>query len=156
MIDALISGKLIKAPELKTGQSGKYYCQFLLSVSVGEDKPTIISGMALQETAEKIAKLGKGDALSVVGSLKPSQWTDKATGTLKHGLSITANASLSVYDIRKRKAKNDNPTNQDYTNNGANGSSRPKSESTVNQDYPNNGSSRPRYDHMPFNDSIPF
>ena len=38
MIDALISSKLIKSPELKTGQSGKYYCQFLLSVAIGEDK----------------------------------------------------------------------------------------------------------------------
>ena len=131
MIDALISGRLIKAPELKTGQSGKYYCQFLLSVAVGEEKPTVISGMAFQDVAEKIAKLGKGDALSVVGALKPSEWVDKATGVTKHGLSITANASLSVYDIRKRKAKNDNPTNQDYTNNGAN-------------------------DSMPFNDPLTF
>lgn len=31
MIDALISGKLIKDTELKTGQSGKAYCQFMLS-----------------------------------------------------------------------------------------------------------------------------
>jgi single-stranded DNA-binding protein len=138
MIDALITGKLIKAPELKTGQSGKYYCQFLLSVSVGEDKPTIISGMAFQETAEKIAKLGKGDALSVVGALKPSEWVDKATGVTKHGLSITANASLSAYDLKKRRPKADNPTNHDYTNNGA------------------NGSSRSRYDSMPFNDPLTF
>jgi len=138
MIDCLISGKLIKTPELKTGQSGKYYCQFLLSVAVGEDKPTIISGMAFQDVAEKIAKLGKGDALSIVGSLKPSEWVDKATGTLKHGLSITANASLSAYDLKKRRPKADNPTNQDYTNNGA------------------NGASRSRYDSKPFNDSIPF
>ena len=134
MIDALISGKLIKSPELKTGQSGKYYCQFLLSVAIGEDKPVIVSGMAFTETAEKIARLQKGDALSVVGSLKPSEWTDKATGTLKHGLSITANASLSAYDIKKRRPKAETQADQ-YTNNGANGS---------------------RYDSMPFNDSIPF
>jgi single-stranded DNA-binding protein len=131
MIDALITGKLIKAPELKTGQSGKYYTQFLLSVAVGEEKPVVVSGMAFTETAEKIAKLGKGDALSVVGALKPSEWVDKATGVTKHGLSITANASLSAYDIKKRRPKNDNPTNQDYTNNGAN-------------------------DSMPFNDPLTF
>ena len=135
MLEALITGKLIKAPELKTGQSGKYYCQFLLSVSVGEEKPTVISGMAFQETAEKIAKLGKGDALSVVGSLKSSQWADKATGVTKHGLSITANASLSAYDIKKRRPKVDNSTNQDCVNNGANGSG---------------------YDSMPFNDPLTF
>ena len=138
MLEALISGKLIKAPELKTGQSGKYYCQFLLSVSVGEDKPTIISGMAFQDVAEKIAKLQKGDALSVVGALKPSEWVDKGTGVTKHGLSITANASLSAYDIKKRRPKADNSTNQDITDNGA------------------NGSSISRYDHMPFNDPLTF
>ncbi len=109
MIDALISGKLIKAPELKTGQSGKYYTQFLLSVSVGDEKPVIVSGMAFTETAEKIAKLDKGDALSVIGSLKPSEWTDKATGVTKHGLSITVSAALSVYDIKKRRPVTENP-----------------------------------------------
>ena len=138
MLEALISGKLIKAPELKTGQSGKYYCQFLLSVSVGEDKPVVVSGMAFTETAEKIAKLGKGDALSVVGALKPNSWTDKATGTLKHGLSITANASLSAYDLKKRRQKAESADNPDYPNNGV------------------NGSSSSRYDSKPFNDSIPF
>jgi single-strand DNA-binding protein len=109
MIDALISGKLIKSPELRTGQSGKYYTQFLLSVPTGEDQPIIISGMAFQDVAEKISKLGKGDALSVAGSLKPSEWTDKATGALKHGLSITASSSLSAYDIKKRKPVTDSP-----------------------------------------------
>ena len=110
MIDALISGKLIKSPELKTGQSGKYYTQFLLSVSVGEDKPVVVSGMAFTETAEKIAKLKKGDALSIVGSLKPSQWTDKATGALKHGLSVTVSSALSAYDIKKRRPVTDSHT----------------------------------------------
>ncbi len=135
MLDALINGKLIKSPELKTGQSGKYYCQFLLSVAIGEDKPVIVSGVAFTETAEKIARLQKGDALSVVGSLKPSEWTDKATGVTKHGLSITANASLSAYDIKKRRPIAEKPANQDITNNGANSS---------------------RYDSMPFNDPLTF
>jgi single-stranded DNA-binding protein len=113
MIDALINGKLIKAPELKTGQSGKHYTQFLLSVSVGEEKPVIVSGMAFTETAEKISKLGKGDALSIVGSLKPSEWTDKATGLLKHGLSVTVSSALSAYDIKKRRPVTENLTKPD-------------------------------------------
>jgi len=134
MIDALISGKLIKAPELKTGQSGKYYCQFLLSVAVGEDKPVVVSGMAFHDVAEKIAKLGKGDALSVVGALKPNDWVDKVSGVTKYGLSITANASLSAYDVKKRRPKAESTANHDFTNNNASGS----------------------YDRMLFNDSIPF
>lgn len=34
MLDTLASGKLIKTPELKTGASGKPYCQFLSSVPI--------------------------------------------------------------------------------------------------------------------------
>jgi single-strand DNA-binding protein len=108
MIDALISGKLIKTPELRTGGSGKNYCQFLLSVSTGDEQPVIVSGIAFAETAERIGKLQKGDPLAVVGSLKPTEWKDKTTGETKHGLNITANNSLSVYDIsKKRKAAPD-------------------------------------------------
>jgi len=103
MIDALISGKLIKTPELKTGASGKHYSNFLLSVSVGELKPTIVSGMAFALIAERLAKLQQGDPLAVIGSLKPSEWIDKATDESRHGLSVTVNNILTPYDIKKRK-----------------------------------------------------
>ena len=107
MIDALISGKLIKTPELRTGKTGNYYTQFLLSVSVGDEQPVIVSGIAFAETAERIAKLQKGDPLAVIGSLKPTEWTDKTTGETKHGLNVTANNALSPYDIKKRKPVTD-------------------------------------------------
>lgn len=103
MIDALVSGKLIKNPSTKTGPSGKPYTQFLLSVSVGDDQPVIVSGIAFAETAERISKLQKGDSLAVIGSLKPSEWTDRTTGETKHGLNITVNSALSPYDIKKRR-----------------------------------------------------
>lgn len=109
MIDALISGKLIKTPELKTGKTGNYYTPFLLSVDVGEEKPVIVSGMAFAEIAERVARLQKGDPLAVVGSLKPSEWTDKTTGETKHGLNMTANNALSFYDIKKRRAAPEQP-----------------------------------------------
>ena len=107
MIDALISGKLIKMPELRTGKTGSHYTQFLLSVAVGEEQPVIVSGIAFAETAERIAKLQKGDPLAVIGSLKPTEWTDKTTGETKHGLNVTANNALSPYDIKKRKPVTD-------------------------------------------------
>ena len=100
MLDALISGKLIKTPKLKTGQSGKHYTQFLLSVSTGEENPVVISGMSFGEIVERIALLQKGDALAVVGAFKPTEWTDKATTIVKHGLSVTVSNSLSVVTTR--------------------------------------------------------
>jgi single-stranded DNA-binding protein len=103
MIDALISGKLIKDPSLRTGQSGNHFAQFLLSVHTGEEQPIVVSGIAFGAVAEKIVLLKKGDPLSVIGSLKPTEWIDKTTNETRHGLSVTVNNSLSPYDIKKRK-----------------------------------------------------
>lgn len=105
MIDALVSGKLIKDPLIKTGPSGRSYAQFLLSAHTGEEQPIVVSGIAFGEVAERVALLKKGDPLAVIGSLKPSEWQDKTTGETKHGLNIIANNSLSPYDIKKRRPK---------------------------------------------------
>jgi single-stranded DNA-binding protein len=108
MIDALITGRLIRAPELKTSKNGKPYCQFLLSVPTGEER-ALVYGVAFKEVAEKIARLQDGDALAVIGSLKPTEWCDKTTGAIKHGLSITVSNSLSLYEVKKRKPKEPGP-----------------------------------------------
>ncbi|MEQ1544739.1 single-stranded DNA-binding protein [Methyloglobulus sp.] len=112
MIDALISGKLIKQPELKASQNGKPYTNFLLSVSIGEAESIVISGIAFGVVAERIAKLGKGDALAVSGSLKPTTW--EKDGETKHGLSLTVSDALSVYDISKKRRKPDTPDNSTH------------------------------------------
>ena len=107
MIDALLSGKLIRDPQIKTSSNGNQYVQFLMSVSNHCEADTqVISGIGFDESVvNKINLLKKGDSLAVVGSLKQTEWQDKATNETKHGLSITANQSLSVYDIKKRKPK---------------------------------------------------
>lgn len=98
MLEALCSGKLIRQPELKSSGKGVKFTQILLSVSVGDTEPVLVSGVAFNEVAEQIAKLGKGDALAVTGALKPTQWNDKTTGELKHGLNITVNKSITYKD----------------------------------------------------------
>ena len=105
MIECLVSGRLIRDATLQTGKSGKPYCQFLLSAPIQDSEPVVISGIAFSETAQRIALLKKGDALSIVGSLKPSEWQDKNTNELKHGLSVTVSSVLTVYDIQKRRGK---------------------------------------------------
>lgn len=96
MLHALISGKLIRDPVLKTGQSGKPYANFLLNVGIGENEPVIVSGIAFEQWAEQIAQLQKGAALSVTGSLKPTTWSDRTTGETKHGLSVTVNNAIML------------------------------------------------------------
>ena len=103
MIDALISGKLIRDPALKVGPSGKPFCNFLLSVHTGDESPVVVSGIAFADVAEKIAKLKKGDAVAVVGPMKPTTWTDRASGEERHGLNITVQAALNPYDVKKRR-----------------------------------------------------
>ena len=117
MIDSLVSGRLIKIPELKVGQSGKHYCQILLSVQTGESEATIVSGICFESIAERVSKLQKGDSLAVIGSLKLTSWTDRKTDEEKHGLSITVNNSLSVYDIQKRRKPKPDAGNSPSVNN---------------------------------------
>jgi single-stranded DNA-binding protein len=105
MLDAICGGRLLQNPVLRTGSSGKPFTNFLLSVSIGEDQPIVVSGIAFGEASERISRLTKGDSVSVIGSLKPSSWSDKVTGETKHGLSITVNSSLSPYDIKKKRPK---------------------------------------------------
>ena len=107
MIDSLISGRLIRDPQIKTSANGNQYVQFLMSVSNhGEAETQIVSGIGFDESVvERISKLKKGDSLAVAGALKQTEWTDRVTNELKHGLSVAANQSLSIYDIKKRKPK---------------------------------------------------
>jgi hypothetical protein len=103
MIDALISGKLIRDTETKISSKGTPYCNFLLAVPIGEEQPIIVLGIAFNDVAERIGRLTKGDALTVTGALKPSSWNDKSTGEEKHGLSVTVSSCLSAYDVAKRR-----------------------------------------------------
>jgi single-strand DNA-binding protein len=135
MIEALIGGRLVRDPVTHIGPSGKPYCNFLLACDVGDSAPVIVSGIAFGEAADKIGAMAKGDALSVAGSLKPSSWTDKATGETRNGLNITVQAVLTLQNARK-------PTN------GTRVARKPKSAPSV----PDNRSPW----SLPFDDDIAF
>lgn len=120
MLDTLISGKLIKQPELKTSKNGSQYTPFMLSVSTGDTENILVSGVAFGSVAERITQLTKGDALAVTGALKPTEWQDKTTGETRHGLSVTVSGVLSVYDISKKRKTETNTTQQDNPSYGNN------------------------------------
>jgi single-strand DNA-binding protein len=59
---------------------------------------------------------------------KPSQWNDKQTGELKHGLNITVSACLSAYDVKKRRGgtgTQTKPGNAPYATGGVGGFGEP-------------------------------
>jgi hypothetical protein len=104
MIDALITGKLLKDPVELTGKTGQPFAKFVLSVPTKDGAYALVSGIAFADVAERIGRLHKGDALTVAGELSPSAWTDRE-GVEKHGLNVVASAALSAYDIKKRRPK---------------------------------------------------
>jgi single-stranded DNA-binding protein len=104
VIDALVTGKLIKDPVELTGKTGQPFTRFMLNTPSKEGAYVLITGVAFGDVAERIARLHKGDALSVAGELSPTEWTDRE-GVEKHGLNVVVSAALSVYDIKKRRPK---------------------------------------------------
>ncbi|MGH8477129.1 MAG: single-stranded DNA-binding protein [Methylococcales bacterium] len=136
MIYALVSGMLIRDPVTRIGASGKSFTNFLLIVPIGEEQPAIISGIAFGDAAERVAKLKKGDALAVTGSLKPSSWPDKTTGEIKHGLSITAQACLSPYDVKKQRGGDQDNTSGRTKNSGVGTTKSTQQQSNFNDELP--------------------
>ena len=101
MLDVLVSGKIVKDPVSRIGQSGKPFTTALVRCDVGEEEQQLVSLIAFQESAERLARLKAGDMVAVAGSAKLSSW--EKDGETKHGLSVTASAVLSAYDVRKRR-----------------------------------------------------
>lgn len=113
MFNVLISGKLSKPPKLGVGRNGQPYCTASVRVPVQgqrEDEPDAVfaSVIAFGEDAEKLGRLLQGDAVSVSGSARLSQWEKE--GRAMTGLNVTATAILSAYDLRKRRGENSGHT----------------------------------------------
>jgi single-stranded DNA-binding protein len=151
MLEVLISGKLLRDPQTRTGPSGKPFCTALVRVPVEKEDSIAVSIIAFQDVAERLGRLRAGDAVSVSGSAKPSTW-EKA-GETHHGLSVTAAAILSAYDARKRRGDTDTagqgaarPTGRE----SAGGTRATPGRTDRHDDQGGPG------DDQPFNDQIPF
>jgi single-stranded DNA-binding protein len=105
MLEVLMSGKLLRDPVTRTGASGKPFTTALLRVPTEKDESLVASVIAFGDTAERLGRLRAGDAVSVSGSAKLSEWTKD--GETHHGLSVTAATILTAYDARKRRGDTD-------------------------------------------------
>lgn len=105
MIDALIQGKLIKAPESRTTKAGKPMASARLRVATADPAASVLCGVVAfePEAVATLLALGEGDAVSVAGPLKVGTWTDKE-GNARPSLDLVADRVLSVYAIRKQRA----------------------------------------------------
>jgi single-stranded DNA-binding protein len=100
-ITALVAGKLIADPERRTGQSGKAYVLAKVAAHDGE-ADSLVSVMAFGSAADQLAALGKGDAVAINGRAKVNTWSGR-DGTTKAGLSVTADAVLSAYSLKRKR-----------------------------------------------------
>jgi single-strand DNA-binding protein len=102
VFDVLISGKLIRDPQVRMGQSGKPFTTALVRVPVeGGEESVMASVIAFGEVGERLGRLKSSDAVSLTGSAKLSSW--EKDGELKHGLGVTVSGLLTAYEAGKRR-----------------------------------------------------
>lgn len=84
MNKAILMGRLTKAPEMKTTQSGTAVTNFTVAVdrrfknAAGEREADFIPCVAWRQTAEFIARyFRKGQRIAVVGSIQTRNWDDQ-------------------------------------------------------------------------------
>lgn len=75
----VISGRLVRKPELRTTESLKHVCQFSLAVSRGyKDEVDFIDCVCFDKTAENLVKYqDKGNMIEVKGNIHVDTYTDK-------------------------------------------------------------------------------
>lgn len=106
MISALINGKVISAPKAGQSAKGTLWCRVTLACPVqaqNENEPdsVVVSMIAFGDEARKLEKLGKGDAVSAVGSAKINRW--EKDGDLRVGLDLVATEVLTPYLVRQKR-----------------------------------------------------
>jgi len=111
MLSVLVSGKLVRDPQMRTGKNGKPFTTALIAVPVeavreGDEDRVLVSAIAFGPAAEALAALTKGDDVSCAGSGRLSSWTKD--GVECHGLAVTAHRVLSAYARRKTQKAQDN------------------------------------------------
>jgi len=96
MLSVLASGTLAADPRERTSAAGKIFCTGLLRCPVEDGEPILASFIAFAEsTVEALLALKKGDAISIAGRAKLSEW--EKDGETKHGISIVADRVLTAY-----------------------------------------------------------
>ena len=112
MLSVLISGKLVRDPQTRTGKSRKPYTTALVAVPVkamsdGDEERVLVSVIAFGQAAEALAALAKGDDVSCAGNGRLSSWTKD--GVECHGLAVTVYRVLTAYQRRKTQAAQQEP-----------------------------------------------
>ena len=103
MIALLVTGRLIKQPQVRVSAKGSEYVTALLSVTVENSESIVCQVIAFtDDVVATLSAMGKGDALSLAGTGMPKVW-ESADGEPKATISIKADAVLTAYQLQKRR-----------------------------------------------------
>jgi single-stranded DNA-binding protein len=103
-IEALITGKLRKRAEERTGRSGRPFVTASVRAAAGEGESLFVNVCAFSESAcLALLALDAGDSVAVAGSMTPKAWTDRE-GNARPSVDMVAAQVMTLYGLKKRRA----------------------------------------------------
>lgn len=108
MIDSLIQGRLLAAPQERTSKAGNVFVTARVRVAGAaagaNDDSLIVTLCAFSEPARNaLMALDIGDGIAAAGTLKLGTWLDK-TGTAKVNADMAVSQVMSAYAVTRKRA----------------------------------------------------
>ncbi|OFW00159.1 MAG: hypothetical protein A3G20_05105 [Acidobacteria bacterium RIFCSPLOWO2_12_FULL_59_11] len=104
MLNILASGTLVSDPRQRTTAGGKAFATGQMRVPAEDADPMLVSVIAFNADAvQALLALAKGDSCAIAGRAKLTSW--EKDGEQRHGLSVTADQVLTIYQIEKRRKR---------------------------------------------------
>ena len=100
MIHVLLTGTLYDTPVGRIARNGNPFATAKLLADVGDGSAVWCSMIAFAEAGERLVTLRAGDAVSVAGKARLSQWDD-AEGKPRAGLDVTVTEVISLQSVSK-------------------------------------------------------
>ena len=108
----ILTGRLVREPELKYSASGTAYCRFTIAVNraFDKEKSDFISCTAFGKTAELVGEyLRKGSLTGVQGRLEQSEYEKECKKEYKTGVTVDKIEFLEGKKEEEPRKKNVNP-----------------------------------------------
>lgn len=103
MLDALMTGTLVGAPQEKTGAGGRPFVQCRVRVPTAEGDAMFALVTAFDgDVRRALRALQAGDPVSLAGTIKLGVW-NQTDGAVRPSISMVASAVVTPYSIRKKR-----------------------------------------------------
>jgi single-stranded DNA-binding protein len=108
VIDALIAGRIHRAPQSRTSGAGKRFATANVRTSTRDGNAIFVNVIAFDDGAvNALLALQDGDSVALAGELTPKVY-QPASGEARPSLDLLAHAVLTEYHVgKKRKAVQD-------------------------------------------------